>query len=141
MATGTETPSDLGASGIVISVDAMGSDRGPGAVVAGLVLSAVALPDAHFILHGDEAQLAPLLAREQALAARVTLRHAPRVVTMQDKPSQVMRHGMGTSMCPAIDSVKELSLIHIWVCLRDSSHGFHRWARRQRTRPKAPLPS
>lgn len=107
MATGTETPSDLGASGIVISVDAMGSDRGPGAIVAGLVLSAVALPDAHFILHGDEAQLAPLLAREQALAARVTLRHAPRVVTMHDKPSQVMRHGLGTSMWSAIDSVKE----------------------------------
>lgn len=106
MGTGSETPSDLGASRIVISVDAMGSDRGPGAVVAGLVLSAASLPDAAFILHGDQAQLAPLLARHPEIASRVTLRHAPRVVTMHDKPSQVMRHGDGTSMWSCIDSVK-----------------------------------
>ncbi len=84
----------------------MGSDRGPVAVVAGLVLSAVTHPDAHFILHGDAAQLGPLLAREAGLAGRVTLRHAERVVTMHDKPGQVMRHGQGTSMWSAIDSVK-----------------------------------
>lgn len=106
MATEPETSSDSGANGIVISVDAMGSDRGPVAVVAGLVLSAAAHPDAHFLLHGDEAQLAPLLKREPDLAGRVILRHAARVVTMQDKPSQVMRHGEGTSMWSAIDSVK-----------------------------------
>ena len=106
MGTGSETPSDLGASRIVISVDAMGSDRGPGAVVAGLVLSAASLPDAAFILHGDQAQVAPLLARHPEIASRVTLRHAPRVVTMHDKPSQVMRHGDGTSMWSCIDSVK-----------------------------------
>jgi phosphate acyltransferase len=106
MATGSETPTDTGAKRIVISVDAMGSDRGPVAVVAGLVLSAASLPDAAFILHGDEVQLRPLLAKHPALAARVTLRHAPRVVTMEDKPSQVMRHGEGTSMWSCIDSVK-----------------------------------
>lgn len=106
MATGSDVPSSLGANGIVISIDAMGSDRGPGAVVAGLVLSAGAWPDAHFILHGDAAQLDPLLTRAPELAGRVTLRHSPRVVTMNDKPSQVMRHGEGTSMWSAIDSVK-----------------------------------
>ncbi|WP_430466088.1 phosphate acyltransferase PlsX [Tabrizicola sp.] len=90
----------------VISVDAMGSDRGPAAVVAGLVISAAELPDAFFILHGDEAALAPLLARAPTLAGRVDLRHAERVVTMDDKPSHVMRHGQGTSMFSAIDSVK-----------------------------------
>jgi glycerol-3-phosphate acyltransferase PlsX len=35
----------------------------------------------------------------------VTLRHAERVVTMEDKPSQVMRHGQGTSMWSTIDAV------------------------------------
>ncbi|WP_299508603.1 phosphate acyltransferase PlsX [Cypionkella sp.] len=96
----------MGASRIVISIDAMGSDRGPGAVVAGLVLSAVSLPDAAFLLHGDSAVLSPLLARHPDLADRVTLRHTDRVVTMNDKPSQVMRHGEGTSMWSCIDAVK-----------------------------------
>lgn len=96
-----------GTAPIVISVDAMGGDRGPAAVVAGLVLAARENPDLHVILHGDEAQVAPLLAKESSLKGRVTLRHAERVVTMGDKPSQVMRHGQGTSMWSTIDAVKD----------------------------------
>lgn len=107
MALGPETTVPGGAKRIVISVDAMGGDRGPAAVVAGLCLSAAELPDAHFILHGNESELAPLLARETGLAGRLTLRHADRVVTMHDKPSQVMRHGEGTSMWSCIESVKQ----------------------------------
>lgn len=84
----------------------MGGDRGPAAVVAGLGLSAPQMPDADFILHGDEAELAKLLAKQHSLTGRVLVRSAPRVVTMEDKPAQVMRHGAGTSMWSAIDSVK-----------------------------------
>lgn len=105
MTNGTSLPTQ-GAPRIIISVDAMGGDRGPAAVVAGLVDSATRNPEIAFILHGDEAVLAPMLARRRMLDGRVTLRHAPRVVTMHDKPSQVMRHGEGTSMWSAIDSVK-----------------------------------
>ncbi|MBU9698333.1 phosphate acyltransferase PlsX [Rhodobacteraceae bacterium HSP-20] len=107
MASGSQIPANGGASRIVISVDAMGGDRGPAAVVAGLCLSARELPDAHYILHGNDAELAPLIARETGLAGRVSLRHADRVVTMHDKPSQVMRNGDGTSMWSCIDSVKQ----------------------------------
>ena len=111
MTNGNSIPADTvagrtGPSQTVISIDAMGGDRGPAAIVAGLALSAVELPDALFILHGDQAVLGPLLARAPALAGRVDLRHADRVVTMADKPSQVMRHGQGTSMFSAIDAVK-----------------------------------
>jgi glycerol-3-phosphate acyltransferase PlsX len=111
MTNGNSIPADTvagrkGPSQTVISIDAMGGDQGPAAVVAGLALSAVELPDAIFILHGDQAVLAPLLARAPALAGRVDLRHAVRVVTMSDKPSQVMRHGQGTSMFSTIDAVK-----------------------------------
>lgn len=84
----------------------MGSDRGPSAVVSGMVISAQANPDIAFVLHGDEAILRPLVDRRRELKSRCTIRHAARVVTMDDKPSQVMRHGEGTSMWGAIDSVK-----------------------------------
>jgi glycerol-3-phosphate acyltransferase PlsX len=115
MATGPE-PASVTASGsasapheahVVISVDAMGGDQGPAAVVAGLADSMAQHHDMGIILHGDEAALAPLLARHPELAPRITLRHADRVVTMEDKPAQVMRHGQGTSMWSAIDAVKE----------------------------------
>ena len=47
-----------------------------------------------------------LVARQPALAGRCIIRHAAGVVAMNDKPSQVMRHGEGTSMWSAIDSVR-----------------------------------
>lgn len=106
MSNGTSIP-DQGAARTVVSVDAMGGDRGPAAVVAGLVASARRDPNIDFILHGDETVLRPMVDRHGEVAARVQIRHAPRVVTMSDKPSQVMRHGDGTSMWSAIESVKQ----------------------------------
>jgi len=91
---------------IIVSVDAMGGDRGPSAIVAGMVESAARNPDIAFILHGDEALLKRLVAKKRVLEGRCTLRHAPRTVTMSDKPGQVMRHGLGTSMWSCIESVK-----------------------------------
>jgi len=90
----------------VISVDAMGGDRGPAAVVAGLVASAHKNSDIHFILHGPEDELSRLVQRNRALAGRCDIRHAANVVSMDDKPSQVMRHGEGTSMWSALETVR-----------------------------------
>ncbi|MFN3845763.1 MAG: phosphate acyltransferase PlsX [Paracoccaceae bacterium] len=101
-----ETDKLEGGASTVISVDAMGGDRGPAAVVAGLGLSAAKHPDVHFFLHGDSVVLTPLVVAQAGLSDCVTVVHAERVVTMNDKPSQVMRHGEGTSMWSAIDSVK-----------------------------------
>jgi phosphate acyltransferase len=99
-------PSDQGSAPIVISVDAMGGDQGPAAVVAGLVRSAQKNPDIAFILHGDAALLEPLVSKQPLLSGRCVVRHAPRTVTMQDKPAQVLRHGEGTSMWSTIEAVK-----------------------------------
>ncbi|MFV1594485.1 phosphate acyltransferase PlsX [Phaeobacter sp. JH20_36] len=92
---------------IVISVDAMGGDAGPAVVVAGIAMSAEKNPDLGFILHGPEEQLKPLVAKKRILDGRVEFRDARDVVTMEDKPSQVMRHGKGTSMWSTLESVKE----------------------------------
>ena len=91
---------------VVISVDAMGGDRGPAAVVAGMAESAAVNPDIRFIVHGDEAELRRLVGRRKVLAGRCDIRHAGGVVTMEDKPSQIVRKGDGTSMWSAIESVK-----------------------------------
>jgi len=96
-----------GGQRIVISVDAMGGDRGPAEVVAGVADAATRNPDLGVILHGDESALGPLLQHHAGLAGRCVISHAPRVVTMTDKPSQVMRHGAGTSMWSCIDCVRD----------------------------------
>ncbi|MGR3620206.1 MAG: phosphate acyltransferase PlsX [Roseovarius sp.] len=95
-----------GAGRFVISVDAMGGDEGPATVVAGMAQSASKNPCIGFILHGPEGTLAPLVARRRELTDRVTIRDAPEVVSMTDKPAQVVRHGRDTSMWSALESVR-----------------------------------
>ena len=92
---------------IVISVDAMGGDRGPAAVVAGLADSLAQHAGMDVILHGDQAVLDQLVAKHPEFTSRITIHHADRVVTMHDKPAQVMRHGAGTSMWSTIDAVRD----------------------------------
>lgn len=90
---------------VVISVDAMGGDRGPAAVLDGIAIARDHRPGVKFIVHGREAELAPLVAA-RGLGDCVTLRHAEEVVTMHDKPSTVMRRGKNTSMWSTIDAVR-----------------------------------
>ncbi|MCW3779985.1 phosphate acyltransferase PlsX [Defluviimonas salinarum] len=101
-----ESPQSGSTGRIVISVDAMGGDRGPAAVVAGMADSASKNPAIEFIVHGPEPELAQLVAKRSELSGRCTIRHAEGVVTMDDKPGQVMRNGSGTSMWSAIESVR-----------------------------------
>ncbi|WP_370286844.1 phosphate acyltransferase PlsX [Pseudooceanicola nanhaiensis] len=104
--TGLNTDSAPVTGRIVISVDAMGGDRGPAAVVAGIAESVKKNPDIHILLHGPRAELEKLIGRRQWLAERIEIRDAHGVVTMDDKPSQVVRHGKDTSMWSALESVR-----------------------------------
>ena len=63
----TDPQAHAGALRTVISVDAMGGDRGPAAVVAGLSSSAKKNPDIRFILHGPEQELKRLVGKLEAL--------------------------------------------------------------------------
>lgn len=91
---------------VVISVDAMGGDRGPGPVISGMAKSAARNPDIRFLLFGDKALMEPLVAKKRVLANCCELRHAPDVVTMDAKPSHALRNGKGTSMWAAIEAVR-----------------------------------
>ncbi|WP_108483977.1 phosphate acyltransferase PlsX [Oceaniglobus ichthyenteri] len=90
----------------IISVDAMGGDQGPQAVVKGLAISAHKNNDIGFILHGPKATLAPLV-QQAGLSDRVDIRDCAGVVSMEDKPSHVMRNGKDTSMWSCIESVRD----------------------------------
>ncbi|MEM8730567.1 MAG: phosphate acyltransferase PlsX [Pseudomonadota bacterium] len=91
----------------ILSVDAMGGDLGPSAVVAGLYYSAKKNPDIGFILHGPKAKLEPLVAKRKILKDICEIRDAPDVVSMDDKPSHVIRNGKESSMWSALESVRK----------------------------------
>ncbi|MFC3615025.1 phosphate acyltransferase PlsX [Lutimaribacter marinistellae] len=94
---------------ITISVDAMGGDKGPATVISGMAKSAEKNPELGYILHGPEDELREMIARRrggQMLLDRISFRDARDVVTMEDKPSHVVRHGKGTSMWSTLESVR-----------------------------------
>jgi glycerol-3-phosphate acyltransferase PlsX len=91
---------------LIVSIDAMGGDAGPGIVVAALMRSIVRHPAVNYILHGDESELKPLLAKRSKLAGRVSVRHTTERVRMEEKPSLALRRGRNSSMWRAIESVK-----------------------------------
>ncbi|WP_322743251.1 phosphate acyltransferase PlsX [Marivivens aquimaris] len=90
---------------VVLSVDAMGGDKGPAAIVAGLASFLAKDPSARAILHGREQDLTSLV-NKRRIADRVEIRDCPDVVQMTDKPSQILRQGKKTSMWSAITAVK-----------------------------------
>jgi glycerol-3-phosphate acyltransferase PlsX len=90
---------------LTVSIDGMGGDAGPGVVLAALSRSVVRHPAVKFVVHGDEAVLEPLLARRPKIKDKVSIRHSPERVRMEDKPSQALRRGRNTSMWSAIESV------------------------------------
>ena len=92
----------------VISVDTAGGDRGAQAILAGLARSARANSDIRYILHGDADELNAGLRRRGALRSICEIRHADKIVAMDDKPSAVLRNSRGTTMLSAIEAVADV---------------------------------
>ena len=86
----------------------MGGDHGPSVVIPAVARALADLPErVCLLLHGDEGVLAPQLARQPRAAGRVTIRHADKVIGMDEKPAQALRRGKGSSMWNAVESVRE----------------------------------
>jgi glycerol-3-phosphate acyltransferase PlsX len=90
-----------------ISLDAMGGDRGPAAVVPGAALALERHRDMTFLLFGDQARIQPYLDAEPSLAGRARVVHTDTVVGAEDKPGQALRRAKGTSMWMALEAVEK----------------------------------
>lgn len=91
---------------LVISIDAMGGDFAPQAVVEGAALALVRHPKVRFLLHGDHAKIQPLMVAHTALGKAAEVKHCDDAISMEEKPGQALRRGRNSSMWRAIDSVK-----------------------------------
>ena len=87
-----------------LAVDAMGGDRAPDIVLAGLELAADRHPTARLLLIGDETVLKPALARYPKAARICDIRHTPASISMEMKPTSALRV-RGSSMRLAMEAV------------------------------------
>ena len=90
-----------------ISLDAMGGDGGPGVVVPGAALALERHSDLRFVFFGNRARIEAELAAHPVLAGYASIVHTDIAVEMQDKPSQAVRRGRGSSMWLALEAVQK----------------------------------
>lgn len=91
---------------LIISVDAMGGDNAPEAIIEGVARVAQEDPSVFFFLYGDETCLLPLVDRFGLKSERFKIHHTTSVVKADDKPSAAIRSGRESSMWQAIMSVR-----------------------------------
>lgn len=86
----------------------MGGDHGPPVVVGGVrdYVRRHGDESIRFLLHGDAEALGAEIARA-GVGHLCDVRHAERVIAMDEKPAQAMRRGKGSSLWNAIEAVKE----------------------------------
>jgi glycerol-3-phosphate acyltransferase PlsX len=85
----------------------MGGDHAPDMVVRGASIAQQRFPQVRFLLFGDSARLKPLLDKMPALREVCSIHHADQVVRPDEKPSQALRSGRGSSMRLAINAVHD----------------------------------
>jgi len=96
-------------SRITLAVDAMGSDKGPAEIIAGISKSGSFVPrDLEFQLFGREDELGKLVENDSSLAdLNLSIHHAPEVVEMDEKPIAGIKNKKKSSMALALESLKE----------------------------------
>jgi glycerol-3-phosphate acyltransferase PlsX len=94
---------------IVISLDAMGGDNAPDAIVYAADRACQELSDIHFIIYGKEAEVAPILKGLPRLSQYAQFIPTISAVNDDDKPVQALRNGIESSMRKAIDAVANKS--------------------------------
>ncbi len=105
-ASGDRLPAGSAGEDVVLSIDAMGGDRGVDDVIQGMGKSLAKNPRLRYILHGDGELLARSIHKRSPLADRTEIRHADRAIAMDEKPSRALRNAQGSSMWNALETVK-----------------------------------
>jgi glycerol-3-phosphate acyltransferase PlsX len=90
-----------------IALDGMGGDHGPAVVVGGAAISLERHPSLKFLIAGRAAEIEAELDKHPRLRERCQVLPTDIIVAMDEKPSQALRRGKGSSMWLALEAVKK----------------------------------
>ncbi len=91
-----------------VAIDAMGGDYGPSVIVPGAAIALERRPDLQFILVGDQSKIEAALQAHARLREVTQVRHSDVAISMDEKPSQALRHGRRvSSMWMALEAVRK----------------------------------
>ncbi|MCF7957916.1 MAG: phosphate acyltransferase PlsX [Phycisphaerae bacterium] len=93
-----------------IAVDAMGGDKAPDEIVAGVLASLEQLDDNHIVLIGDEPRILELLGDPSVWKEKVSVVHASEVIEMDDSPVEALKKKRKSSISIMSKMAKEGSV-------------------------------
>jgi len=91
-----------------IILDGMGGDNAPAAIVEGAVLAS-RMMEHEIIITGDEDAIRKELANHKFDAHKISIEHAPDVITNDDAPVKAVRNKKNSSMVVGMEMLKEES--------------------------------
>ena len=84
-------------------IDAYGGDCAPAAVIEGIAAAQPKYPEVEFILTGDEAGIEEELKKHPVDRGRITIVHAPEVITCEEQPTVAVKKKKNSSLVVAMD--------------------------------------
>ncbi|MBQ6733796.1 MAG: phosphate acyltransferase PlsX [Lachnospiraceae bacterium] len=90
-----------------VAVDAMGGDNAPDEIVRGTVKAVNESPKIQVFLVGQEERVAPVLEELSYDKARLTVVHAPEVISTSEPPVMAIRNKRNSSLVQAMIMVRE----------------------------------
>ena len=105
---------------IKIVVDAHGGDNSPMVNVQGAAWALDELKDLEIVLVGDQPLLEELLSREKCDRSRLSIVHAPNVISCNDKPTEAIRTKKDSSMTQSFEIMRNDSSARAMVSLGSS---------------------
>lgn len=91
---------------IKVVVDALGGDHSPNVNVEGSVRALNEIKDLHVVLVGDEEELKKQLAAFTYDSERLTIVHAPDVISCNDKPTEAIKQKKESSLYKSVELLK-----------------------------------
>ena len=98
-----------------IVLDAMGGDHAPQEIIKGAVLALNADKDIELVLTGDEEKIKKELAANGCKSERVTVVHAPEVITQEEAPASAVRTKRSSSLVVGLKLLHEREDIDAFV--------------------------
>lgn len=105
---------------IKIVVDAHGGDNSPAVNVQGVVWALKELHDAEIVLVGNQPKLENLLKGEKYDKSRLSIVHAPDVISCNDKPTEAIRVKKDSSMSRSFEIMRNDATARAMVSLGSS---------------------
>ena len=91
----------------MIAIDVFGGDYAPGAVLDGCARALREDPEVKLLLCGDEAVIFSYIKENGVDVSRVTIRHAPEVIAVEEKPTLAIKQKKNSSLVQSLRAVAE----------------------------------